>query len=647
LLPCRGASAAEQEEKGAAYSLGEIVVSAERSGVEATQAVSAVTAEDIRSRGARTLDQAINLLPGVNMRVGAEGIPRIDVRGFRTRHVLLLLDGIPLSSAVDQQFDPTLIPTENIAEIKLTAGPSSVLYGQGGLGGVINIITKKGTSGLRGAIGAETGDHESYLVRGDVSGAKGKFDFFLSGSSTEVEAFPLAGGFQPTPAQGEGARENSDRRRHSALGNVGFTPTEELTVGLTVGYARGEFGKPSSVIRVLEGGTDPFANTTRYERVDEFENVSAQLGADYHPAGRLSLRGWAFLNRLEEQNNRYDNATFSSFDVPGSFRERIESTVAGLSLQPKLDLGGAGVVTSALSAEWNHWDGSGFLTAVPEPQSLDQDRSVYAYSAAVEYELSPLPRLGLVAGYGHHWQRRSGRSDGDFSVLAAAHYDLFADTRLKASFSRNVRFPSLGDLYEAGRGNPDLAAERAYTYQAGVEQKLPWESSASLNGFYTRVKNQIQRDQATNTNENLAETRLAGLELAAVTRALEQLLLRASYTYLHSEDRSREGRDQVQYTPGHRLTLEGKYDFTFGLSPYVSLAYVGSQYFYTRNNVQPVQKSKLADYALVNVKLSQALLGRKVSVYVGADNLFDQNYETSYGFPQAGRFVYGGAELRL
>jgi outer membrane cobalamin receptor len=59
-----------------------------------------------------------------------------------------------------------------------------------------------------------------------------------------------------------------------------------------------------------------------------------------------------------------------------------------------------------------------------------------------------------------------------------------------------------------------------------------------------------------------------------------------------------------------------------------------------------VQKAKLADYALVNVKLAQALLDRKVTLYLGADNLFDQNYETSYGLPQAGRFVYGGIELR-
>lgn len=131
LVPSLSFSAALDSEPDV-YSLGEVVISAKKGGVEATETVREVTAEDIKSKGARTLDEALNLLPGVNVRNGGEGVPRIDIRGFRTRHVILLLDGIPLNSAFDQQFDPSVIPVENIARIKMTAGPSSVLYGQGG-----------------------------------------------------------------------------------------------------------------------------------------------------------------------------------------------------------------------------------------------------------------------------------------------------------------------------------------------------------------------------------------------------------------------------------------------------------------------------------------------------------------------------------
>ncbi len=69
----RNAAAAEGEELSDTYTLGEIVVSGKGEGVEATETVRTVTAEDIRDKGARTLDQAISLLPGVNVRTGAKG----------------------------------------------------------------------------------------------------------------------------------------------------------------------------------------------------------------------------------------------------------------------------------------------------------------------------------------------------------------------------------------------------------------------------------------------------------------------------------------------------------------------------------------------------------------------------------------------
>jgi outer membrane receptor protein involved in Fe transport len=161
------------------------------------------------------------------------------------------------------------------------------------------------------------------------------------------------------------------------------------------------------------------------------------------------------------------------------------------------------------------------------------------------------------------------------------------------------------------------------------------------------AKNLIQNDQAIAKNTNLAEVRFTGFELSAATKCVKSLLLRTSYAYLNSEDRSRAGRDRQQYTPGSKASLEGRYDFDSGFSPYVSVLYVGNQYFYTKNNVTPVQKAKLNDFTLVNIKLSQRIFDNKVTLSVGVDNLFDENYETSYGLPRAGRFLYGGVEFRM
>ncbi|MDD2734035.1 MAG: TonB-dependent receptor [Desulfuromonadaceae bacterium] len=637
---------AEPSDRAGVYTLGEVVVSGQGDGVEVTETVHTVTAEDIRSSGARTLDQAIMLLPGVNIRTGGEGIPRIDIRGFRTRHVLLLLDGIPMNSALDQQFDPTIIPTENIAEIKLTSGASSVLYGQGGLGGVINIITKKGVAGMQGMIAGETGDHAPYHGRGTLSGATDKFNYFLSGSASKVDGYPLSNGFKATSEQGAGYRTNSDSEKNTVFSSIGFTPNKDLSLGVTLSYSQGSFGKPSSAIN---DPFDPFANPPKYTRVDDYSGGSAQIAADYAVTGQLTLRGRAFFNRSEEQVNQYDNSRLNSFNlVAGSFQERVITSVKGIALQPRYEMGSSGVLSFSLAAEEDHWENSGVITSAANRFSpLEADKSLGIYSGAVEYELSPLPGLALVAGYGHYLQSRDDQRADDYSLLAGVAYDLAVETRLKASFKRGVRFPSLGDLYDLSKGNPRLSPERSFTYEIGMEQKLPRNSSVSLTGFYTIAENLIQNDQSTSRNTNLAEVRFAGVELSTDTRCLKNLLLRASYAHLYSEDRSRVGRDEQQYTPGDKAALEGKYDFDSGFSSYVSLRYVGNQYFYTKNNVTPMQKAKLNDYTLLNIKLSQKLVNNTVTLYLGVDNLLDENYETSYGIPRAGRFFYGGVEFRM
>ncbi len=142
LGPLRAAAA--QAGDSTAFPLAEIVVSADRPVSEAAATVRTIGPDEITSLGARTLDEALALVPGLNVRTGGDGVPRVDLRGLRTRQVTLLLNGIPLNATDDGQFDPGLISVEEIAEIKITGGTGSVLYGQGGLSGIINVLTRDG-----------------------------------------------------------------------------------------------------------------------------------------------------------------------------------------------------------------------------------------------------------------------------------------------------------------------------------------------------------------------------------------------------------------------------------------------------------------------------------------------------------------------
>lgn len=643
ILPLLYAGASySAENSDETFSLGEVVVSAKTGGVEATQVVHEVTAEDIQASNARTLNEAIDLIPGLNVRSGGDGVPRMDIRGLRTRHIILLLDGIPMNSAVDQQFDPTLIPVENIAKIKLTVGPSSVLYGQGGLAGVINIITKKGGKDLKGSVSYETGDRQEYLIRANLGGSKNKIDYFLSGSAQQVTSYPLSDDFTATPLQNSGYRNNSDHERNSLFGSLGFQATKDLNLALTMNYVQGEFGKPAGTLT----NSDPFASNPKFLRINNQHGFSVQLAADYTPDGPFSLRTWAYHNRLDQNERSFDDATYTTIRRRNSYDIQTESRIQGLTMQPKLDLGRGGIVTASLGVENNKWENSGYtINANNGPRvSADLEAGFDIFSLSAQYEITPVKNLGLVFGYGHYWQNRSEMSDNDFSVMAGAHYDFVTGTRVKAAFQRNVRFPTLEQLYATEDGNANLKTERSNQYEVGVEQKLPGNSLVSLTGFRTDAKDFIEKIEDETINND--EYRFYGVEVAAQTRFIEHLTLRTSYSYLDSKDKSANAtRDELQYRPKNKVSFEGWYDFSFGLTPYVSVQHVANQVTYDRaTNSIPF---KMDDFTLVNLKVSQKLLKNHMNVYLGVDNLFDENYETSYGFPRAGRFIYGGIGLSI
>jgi len=637
---------AAQEDMGS-YTLGEIVVSEQQEVVESVGTIREITAEDIRNKAARSLDEATELLPGLYIRTGADGVPRVDLRGFRSRHVLLLLDGIPLNSTFDGNFDPTLIPAESIEKIKVSYGTHSVLYGDGGLGGVINIVTKRGKKGIQGMLVRESGDGNHNLGSVNLSDAHEKADFFLSGSMLDRKGFRLSDDFEKTPAENGGIRDNSDKKRKNLFANVNFSPNERLLIGAVFNYLKGEFGKPSTTI----SPRDNFSDAQRFERMDNFEGYSGHLSLSYDIPGPFGLRSWLFFNRLTEEENRYDDGRYDSITRNGTFHHDNITSVKGAALQTTYDLQTWGFLTLALKGRNEEFESSGFdierVNKVDTRLTVKDESDIEVYSAALEYEVVPLKNLGLVLGYSHNWLDKDEGDDNEGSYLLGAYYDIHENTRLRGSFARKIRFPDIRQLYENRRGNPDLKTEKSNNYEIGIEHRLPLNTRVTLTGFLIEVDDYIEYIETVSDKFiNFNEYRFKGVEFTADNRYLKNLLLRAGYTYVYTKDKSpNTDRDELQYRPKHTATFEGKYSFNFGLSAYLNVRYVAEQVFYSRTT--PLEKKSLNDYAVVNIKLDQVFLKGRLNLYLGADNILDKDYEQSYGFPQAGRFIYGGMTVAL
>lgn len=115
---------------------------------EVGSSITVITAADIEQNQWRTLPDALQTVPGVTIvqNGGPGGLSSAYLRGTNANHVKVLLDGIDVSdpSSTDDSVDLSQILTTDIERIEVLRGPQSGLYGSDAIGGVINIITRKG-----------------------------------------------------------------------------------------------------------------------------------------------------------------------------------------------------------------------------------------------------------------------------------------------------------------------------------------------------------------------------------------------------------------------------------------------------------------------------------------------------------------------
>lgn len=641
---CLGISVAAAETEKGIYELGEVIVSGQANSSESVATIHTVTALDIQQKGVRTLDEALKLIPGIYIRYGASGAPRIDIRGLRTRHVLLLLNGVPIKDTYDGQFDPTTIPVDHIARIKVTTGGGSVLYGSGGSAGIINIITKKGTEGIHGSIMSEFGPEGYYSGNALVTAGTEKVDGIVSVGTTTRDAVTLSDDFEATSIQDDDARVNSDHERQTIYAGVNYQPTDVFNVGLTLNYQDGENGVPPSTI---DNKKDSFAPSIKYDRIDDIESCSFQAAFDYKFQAPLQLRGWAYVSEGDTTTNRYDDDTYSTISKKGSYSQDATSRVTGANFQLAYVPRDADKISVAVFMEKDSWESDGYeIDKNGVSQSFSTDTDLQFYSLALEYATSITDRLDLVVGYGFHaMEKETGNDEEDFSCMAGLSYDLTDTTILKGSWSKSIKFPTTKELYDLDGGNADLTAETIYTWELGVEHLFPAATTVSLTGYIKDAKDFIEKD-GDDAYLNYEKYRFKGVEIAVVNTWIENLTVTGTASLMTSEDRSANSqKDELQNRPEQKLSLEGRYAFPFGLTAQVSFLHVADQYYYSKT--EPLEKAELDDFQVIDCKLSQALFNNQVEIYLRAENLLDELYYQSYGYPCSGRTVYAGATYRF
>ena len=615
----------------------------------------------MEAHDARTLDEALRLLPGVYVRTGGDGTPRIDIRGFRSRQILLLIDGVPYNSTDDGQFDPARISTESIRGITVSYGASSILYGDNAMAAVIEIVT--GTQPASAGLDLTAGTPKQGDAAGRVARTYGHLDFMLAADAFSTNGYRLPSSFAPTSAEDGGTRDNSDRDRRSLRGNVTYTFSPSLKVASEWTVGNGSYGIPPSTI---DNASDIFAQPVKYQRVNDYRTVTGQGSFEYVASPRFNLRGWAYRNHQREEQAQYDSPTYSSIDnplVPGTFESTDFTNVTGSTVLGRVDLGRIGWLRLAVNQRRESFDTSGVIrdvalggtggggtgggggrgrqaTPVPVAYALRpfaSDDHVDIYSAGTEWEFHPARRLGAVLGGAANWQNRvDAPTDAEPTWIAGASYDATAATRLHASVTRKIRFASISQLYDAAAGNAALQPERAYSVDAGVDQQWGRASQVGVSLFSTTASNFIEKDQGARF-VNRDKYRFSGAELTLDTHAVPRLDLRVGYTFLDSIDLGAGGGAELQYRPRHRASVDAAWAFAQGFTARGTVYGVADQVYFSRGT-SPVE-ARAGDYTVADASITRVFT-RRYDVMFAVNNLFDTLYEQAYGLPREGRTAF-------
>lgn len=622
----------------------DVYVTSERDVVSAVTTTRRITREDMRQESARTLDEALVREPSVVVRTGGEGSPRVDIRGLRTRQVLTLIDGVPFYSTDDGAFDPSLIPTQVVERIDVTYSNSSVLYGDGPIAGIVQIRTRSGEPGVHPEAKGDLREGPQALGELSVAGGSGAVEGFAAGRFFSADGYPLPEGFDPRPLEDGDLRENSDREQANFFGKLGVPSGERGRVDLLFDYRHAEYGVPWRV----EQQTD-FVGRARFERVERLEGFTSQLSGQVDVSDRVGLRSWGFVTRQVEERAIYDGPGLDfqldrdSGDLKGT------ALIGGGALHGRVDGGALGVLRLAANGRYEQFESQGHLreSNLGPFDAIDARDGLGAWSLGAEYELRPVEPLGLVVGYAHAFLdgEQGVRDDGSL-FLAGASLDLPTGTRLRASAAHKLRFPSLRQLYDVDGGNVDLDSERCWCFEAGVTQELGSWLALDVTGFWLDLSDFIERDDDTRIFENRQELESRGIEVAAVATPWEPLLLRAAYTLLDTRDRSAGSPfDRLDNRPRHKVDAEVRGTLPWRMVARVAVTWLGDNLIYSRSD--PVRRELTEDFAIFDVRLEQPFLDERLRVYAGVDNLFDEESEINVAFPQPGRVVYGGVDLRF
>ena len=519
------------------------------------------------------------------------------IRGANSNHTLVLLDGVKINPGTAGGAALQNITPELVERIEIVKGPRSSLYGSEAIGGVINIITRRGGAGRELGARVQAGRYGTRGASGTASWQEPGFGAGISATTLRIDGFPTF-------------RDSDDARgfENDALNAWTRASIGNLELAASHWQAR---------------GNTEYSDFFRAPQDQDFTNRLSRLQAAWQ--GRdwgTTLTVSRFVDRIEQGELAFD---------PDDFVETERDLV---DWQTDFDLFAALELTAGVALERERTSGQSFgapLESTPGRGNADRDEdAVY---------------LQVGTDIGRHRLLAAGRRT-DHDVFGGVNTwnlewgtPLGTDWSLAAGVGRGFRAPSTTDLYAFG-GNPDLEPEVSRSWDFGLKYHPNAQHVLELALFRTEITDLIQyfdpdgfAGPLPGRNENIGDARIKGAELT----------WRAHYDDWQVVTTMLTQRPEDQAT-GQRLLRRAEQSATALVTRRVGAHEFGLQMLATGER-KDFGDVRLAGYVLANLTASVAL-SERWTLRARLDNLLDQDYELVEGYNAAGRGLYASLAYR-
>jgi len=643
-----------------------------------------------------TLDEAARIVPGVTVHSagGSRNERDILVRGFDRQRVPLYIDGVRVFLPADNRLDFNRFLTPDLSEIQFQKGYVSVLNGPGGMGGAINLVSRKPTKEieLEGRTGITlNGDADDLNAWNAYAYAGTKTDTYyaqVSGTILDRDHWNLSDDFRPGNLANEdgGARDHSDIEDWRVNVKAGFTPnaTDEYSINYTT-----QSGEKSAPLHV-EGQSVPPQRYWTWPYWD-LQSVSwlskTALGELSYVKTNVYYN--TFDNLLSSFASDYQTQTannhFNSYYDDYAYGGFIEM---GTTLIPMNTLKGA--VHYRRDSHSERQDTALDRVAPPPVREPWQESIVDTWSFAVENTFHATRNFDVVMGASYEMddvKKAEEFSSGSlienelvskdaWNGQGALIYSYSESGKLHADVSSRTRFPTLFDRYstrfDTRLADPNLDPERSTNYEIGWSDIVFPGFSATAAIFYSDLEDSIQNVQvgASGGSSILGlnvDGEHYGLELSAEWTISPNLRIGGNYTYLEREldfagaaaalpsgvtpaQRAAAAAAVAEGTPRHEAFLYLAWSVTdaLTLTPNLELASDRSSLVTGSDStlLPPVPAAdrrpnyiRTGSYALLNLQ-AEYDFDPNTSLAFGATNLLDENFALAEGFPEPGRQFY-------